>query len=82
MNDYAFRHRLVADRRQPNLGAGGAFNVSYRRHGVPTILPRIDSRPRLGAPFAGNEKLMAIGLNRAMPSCLSRFMTLDAGAAS
>jgi hypothetical protein len=82
MNDYAFRHRLVADRRQRDLGAGGAFNVSYRRHGVTTILPRIDSRPRPGAPFAGTGKLMAIGLNHAMPSYLSRFMTLDAGVAS
>jgi hypothetical protein len=82
MNDYAFRHRSVADRRQRNLGAGGAFNVSYRRHGVLTILPRIESQPRLGAPFAGNEKLMAIGRNRAIPSCLSRLLTLDAGVPS
>jgi len=82
MNDYAFRHRLVADRRQRNLEAGGAFNVSYRRHGAPAILPRIDSQSRPGAPYAATGKRMAIGLNHAMPSCPSRFMTRDAGVAS
>lgn len=82
MNDYAFRHRLVADPRQRNLGAGGVFNVSYRRHEVTRILPRIDSQPRPGVPFAGTRKSMAIGLNHAVLSCLSRFMTLDAGVGS
>jgi hypothetical protein len=82
MNDYAFRHRWVADPRQRNLGAGGVFNVSYRGHEVARILPRIDSRPRPGVPFAGTGKSMAIGLNHAMRSYLSRFMTLDAGVAS
>lgn len=82
MNDYAFRHPLVAALRQRNLGAGGAFNVSDRRHEVSRILLRIDSQPRPAAPLAGAGKFMAIGLKCAMPGCPSRFKTLEAGVAS
>jgi hypothetical protein len=82
MNDYAFRHRLVADPRQQHLGAGGVFYVAYRRHEVAVILPRIDSQPRPGVPFSGTGKSMAIELNHAMPSYLSGFMTLDGVVAS
>ena len=48
----------------------------------PRMLPRIDSQLRPGAPYAATAKRTAIGLNHAMPSSLSRFMTRDAGVAS